>query len=462
MNRLLSSPSRATAVLPIALALLWMLTEAAFAAPPANGQVRFASAPQVVEETALETPAGKSPFTNDMDDGSELSFRTPAPIEQYLGAVPPPDPPPPQWGSLDQPLPQPPEIPTYNYLISAPPRGAIQPWPKPYERPIDDPDQLLFDHDRMNMPIDLYRPDGLAPPGVTGDHTLKTGRALFSYRYSVVGYQASLIGTHLATAGRVLQQFNNAPQQMYKQQHLMLLEYAPTDDLTMMAQLPIQENSINYLTSAGNTVHDANTQIGDISLWALYVLKRWKNQQIHANFGMSIPTNLVQTDNQFSVPGSVHLSYPIRIGSGSYELLPGLTYRGQTENWTWGVQSITTIPLGFNRYHYELGNQVDVNAWGFRRLSQRFAASARLHGMAWGNIRGMDPNLTPTLVETNAPSLQGGTRVDLLFGGQFYIPWVRVPGNWFSIESGFPIYQNLHGPQPRATWLLYGGWNMMW
>src|SRR5581483_4353361 len=120
-----------------------------------------------------------------------------------------------------------------------------------------------------------------------------------------------------------------------------------------------------------------------------------------------------------------------------------------------------TIRTGRNVYHYELGNQIDINAWAQRRVTKRLALSGRFHGMGWGNIRGADPNLTANLVETNAPNLQAGTRVDLLFGGNYYWPWMRVPGSYFSLESGFPIYQNLHGPQPRATWLLFGAWNMM-
>jgi hypothetical protein len=456
----------------LAASLAWLAFVCCLGAVPqrAQAQVRFAS--QATNPESKQSDRGLSseerddlriPAHRDSDRGDEDDFSPPMPVEKYLDAVPPPAPPPPQWGSLEQPLTSPPQYPTYNYIQAGPPRRVIQrEAPQIYDRPIGDPGRLSYDDDMLNMPINLYRPDGIAPPGVTGDFTLKTGHALFSYRYSVVGYQGNLIGSHLATAGRVLQQFNYAPTTMFRQQHLFLLEYGLTDDLTAMLQLPIQENSINYLTSAGGIVHDAYTQLGDISLWALYALKRWKTQQIHANLGISVPTNLLQTLNNFSLPGSVHLSYPMRVGSGSYELLPGLTYRGQTENWTWGMQSIVTIPLGFNRYSYELGNQIDLNAWAWRRLSRGFAASGRLHGMGWGNIRGMDPNLTPTLVETNAPGLQGGTRLDLLFGGQYYIPWKRVPGNWLSIESGFPIYQNLHGPQPRATWLLNAGWNMMW
>lgn len=462
--------------LPIAgsLALWLLLPGGAMAEQPPSAQVRFVSGQNTVstvDGAGLPDEEPDLPFDEDkrrrrfmygMDD-DEQSFDAPRSVESYLEAAPPPDPPASEWGSLEQPLRRPPRIPTYSYVQAGPPRRVIQrERSQIYERPIDDPDRLSFDDDMLDMPINLYRPDGLAPPGVIGDHTLKAGHALFTYRYGVVGYQGNQIGTHLATAGRVLQQFNYAPSTMYRQQHTFLLEYAPTDDLTTMLVLPIQVNSINYLTDSTRTVHDGFTQLGDVSLWALYALKRWKHQQIHANLGISIPTNLLQTDNEFSVPGSVHLSYPIRVGSGSYMLMPGLTYRGQTEKWTWGLQSIVTIPLGYNRYSYELGNQIDINGWVWRRLTERFAASTRLHGSGWGNIRGRDPNLTPTLVETNAPNLQGGTRLDLLFGGQYYWPWLRVPGNWFSLEAGFPIYQNLHGPQPRATWLLNGGWNMMW
>jgi hypothetical protein len=443
-----------------ALLLFCLVASRVTAGPPpvTNApQVRFAVAQQQDGDDATDTADERRAPSDDSFAG------VPQPIENYLDAVPPPIPAPPRWGSLEQPIRQPLQMPTYNYVQAGPPRRVIQREElQPYQRPAPDPDRLSFDDDMYNMPINLYRPDGIAPPGVTGDHLLKTGHALFSYRYSVVGYQASQTGVHLDPIGSVLNQFPYAPRRMYTQQHLFLFEYAPTDDLTVMLQLPIQENSIDYVLRDGSRLNDAYTQLGDISLWSLYSLWRSQNQQVHANLGISIPTNLLQTFDHFSMPGSVLLSYPIRIGSGSYDLRPGLTYRGQTERWTWGLQSIATIRTGYNRYGYELGNQIDINAWAWRRLSRGLAASARLHGMGWGNIRGMDANLDPTLVETNAPGLQGGTRVDLLFGGNYYWPWLRVPGSYFSLESGFPIYQNLHGPQPRATWLLNGAWNMMW
>lgn len=386
-------------------------------------------------------------------------------IEAYLDAVPPPDPSPPQWGSLEQPLRQPVTLPTYNYVLAAPPRLLVQQdRTQIYERPVADPEQVYAEDERYNLPIDLYRADGLAPPGMTGDHTLKSSHILMSYRYSVEGADGSLVGPHHVSTQRVLDQFALAPVRQFRQQHLLLVEYAPTDDLTLTSSLPFQVNSIDYTSTGRDLLNNGYTQLGDIQLSTLYVLRRWRRHQLHANFGMSIPINIFGGTlvNTLGPGGAPNLSYPLRSGSGSYDLLPGLTYRGQSDRWTWGLQSIATLRTGHNRYGYELGNRIDLNAWAWRRLTHGLAASARLHGMGWGNVRGMDPSLAPGLAETNVPGLQGGTRVDLLFGAQYYLPWVRVPGNWFSIESGFPIYQNLHGPQPRTTWLLYGGWNMMW
>lgn len=441
----------------ILLALLGQARIAAAQSPPIANALGFA---QDRRQSAGDSPLGSFSLDEPLPEPDFI----PRPPESYLSAAPPADPPPPQWGSLVDPVRQPLQMPTYNYLQAGPARLVVQrEWLQPYTRPVPDPDQLLVDDARLNMPIDLYRPDGLAPPGVVGDHTLKQSHALFSYRYSVVGFNGSQTGIHPVSTGQVLRQFPFAPTQEFRQQHLLLLEYATTDDFTWLARLPIYQNSIDYLQGSGGTYHSPYTQLGDVQFSALYVLKRWRHQQLHLNLSMSIPTNIFggALDNAplATVP---NLSYPIRSGTGSYDLLPGFTYRGQTERWTWGFQTIVDIPTGHNRYGYEVGNRIDLNAWLWRRWSQRFATSFRMEGQGWGNIRGFDRRLVPALAETNVPSLQGGTRLDVLFGLNYYVPWVRVPGNWFSIESGFPAYQNLHGPQPRATWLLNGGWNMMW
>ena len=388
---------------------------------------------------------------------------TPAGDAPYETAAPPPDPAPPNWGSLDQPVRGPLTLPVYEYELAGPPVGVLQRGGNQvYRRPVAERDDIVRDDSRINLAIDLYRPDGIAPIGVTGDHTLKNGTMLVSYRYSTTNYLGNLNGTHPLGNADVLARFPLAPTRERAQQHLMLIEYGLSDDFTFLAQLPIQEYGIDFINRTGGAARDVNTQLGDVNLSGLFVLKRWDRQQIHLNMGMSIPVGIINTLNNFPVFGQPRLSYPVRTSSGSYDLMPGLTYRGQTDRWTWGAQAIGTIRTGRNTYGYELGDMVDITAWTARRFSERWSGSARLDERIWTHIRGADPRLDPALTQVNVPSLQGGRRLDLLFGLNYYLPDGRFPGQRISVETGIPIYQSLHGPQLRARWLLTVGWNMIW
>ena len=275
-------------------------------------------------------------------------------LAEFEAAAPPPDPSPPKWGSLEQPVRGPLTLPTYEYVLAGPPRDILQyDDAQIYSRPVSDPNRLLRDDSRLNLAIDLYRPDGIAPIGMTGDHTLKAGTMLVSYRYNTTNYLGNLNGTHPLGNADVLAQFPLAPTRMRAQTHLMLLEYGLTDDFTILGQLPIQENSIDFISRAGTAARDPNTQLGDIKLSGLYVLKRWNRQQIHLNLGMNIPVGLINTLNNFPVFGAARLTYPVRTSSGSYALMPGLTYRGQPEFCTRRVQAMGTIRTGRNNNGYD-------------------------------------------------------------------------------------------------------------
>lgn len=387
----------------------------------------------------------------------------PGKIADYEAAAPPPDPSPPRWGSLEQPAPRPLTLPTYEYLLAGPPRNVLQyEDAQQYTRPLSDPRRLLRDDSRFNMPIDLYRPDGIAPIGMTGDHTLKASTMLISYRYNTTNYLGTLNGTHPLGNADVLGQYPLAPTRERAQTNLMLVEYAPTDDFTFLAQLPIQANAIDFISNTGGAARDTNTQFGDVKLSGLFVLKRWQRHQLHLNLGMSIPVGIINTLNNYPVFGAARFTYPVRTSSGSWDLMPGLTFRGQNEYWTWGVQAIGTIRTGRNTYGYELGDVVNLTPWLARRLNQRWSASTRLNEQIWTHIRGADPRLDPSLTPVNNPALQGGRRLDLLFGLNYYLPDGRFPGQRFAVETGIPIYQSLHGPQLRARWMLTVGWYMIW
>ncbi|HUY92956.1 MAG TPA: hypothetical protein VMV10_29775 [Pirellulales bacterium] len=425
-----------------------------FREPTVRGAERQARSPF---QAALSDEPASPPAFEQVPPGAPDRF---APYEK---AAPPPDPTAPNWGSLDQPVRRPLRLRVYEYLLAGPPVGILQrETTQILRRPVADPDRLLRDDVMINLPIDLYRPDGLAPIGVTGDHTLKNSTMLVSYRYSTTSFLGNLDGTHPLGTADVLARFPLAATRGRTRTHLMLVEYGLTDDFTILAKLPIEENSLDFVSQGGGASNDSNTQLGDVQLSGLLVLKRWDRQQIHLNLGMSIPVGIINTLNNYPVFGTGRFSYPVRTSSGSWDLMPGMTYRGQNERWTWGLQSIGTIRTGYNTYGYELGDAVDITGWAARRFSERWSGSVRLDEQIWTHIHGADSRLDPALTQVNQPNLQGGRMLDLLFGLNYYLPDGRFPGQRISVESGIPIYQSLHGPQLRARWLLTVGWNMIW
>ena len=154
------------------------------------------------------------------------------------------------------------------------------------------------------------------------------------------------------------------------------------------------------------------------------------------------------------------LPYPMQLGSGTFDLLPGITYLGQYNDMSWGSQLSGVVRLGENDRDYTLGDVLDITAWGAYDWFNWISTSARLDWQFWGNIDGADPALNPAVVPTGDPNLRGGNRLDLLFGLNFYASQGPrfTKGQRLAIEMGFPIYQALDGPQLETDFVLTAGW----
>lgn len=289
------------------------------------------------------------------------------------------------------------------------------------------------------------RPDGHAPIGVMGDHIHKEGEWMFSYRFMRMEMDGNRDGTDRLSPSEVLALgYMVTPTEMTMDMHMFGFMYAVSNDLTMMAMLPYVDISMDHLTGMGGTFTTTASGPGDFRLAGLYSLWEGERQRLHLNAGVSLPTGSINERDQTpaSMGNDVQLPYPMQLGSGTFDLLPGLTYNGQSDFWSWGAQFIQTIRIDENSRDYRLGNRSDATVWGARRLGNSLSLSARLAGARWGNIHGADPALNPTVVPTADPNLRGGERVDFSLGLNF-----SKAGHRLAIEVGEPIYQDLDGPQ---------------
>jgi len=381
-------------------------------------------------------------------------------LPRPLTAAPPPEPELPSWG--DYLAPSVPSIaPRFTeYTVIGPPVGIIQqPQGQDYRIAISDPGTLLDNDRQIGQVVNIFRPDGMAPIGVFGDHNLPAGTMHVSYRYLQNSYDQNYTGSQRISVGSVAAHYPYAPANGMSNSQVALIEYGVTTDLTLLAYLPFQHNEINYQTSS--TEYKATfTNPGDIRLMGLYVLNRGDRSQSHLNLGLSVPVGMLESQTVMPSPTAPNLPYQLRTSSGTYDMILGYTYRGQTDNWTWGAQGTGIVRTGKNTLGYELGNEVDFTSWLSRRLTDRWSTSARIDAHLMNQISGADTRLDPTLSPVNQTNSQGGRSINALLGMNFYLsrPESRVFEQRLFLEAGVPMYQTVNGPQLGISWILNAGW----
>jgi len=307
----------------------------------------------------------------------------------------------------------------------------------------------------------MPRPDGHAPLGVMGDHTHKAGEWMAAYRYARMRMDGNRSGHRGQDVGDVLQDFPVSPKDMDMEMHMFSAMYAPTDWVTLMVMIPWVELSMDHVTRTGLRFTTKSDGPGDLKLNGLFTLFENDTHHLHLNTGVSFPTGPIREQDGLPTPMGLmegRLPYPMQIGSGTFDLLPGMTYTGKTSWLSWGTQALGTVRLDDNKNDYRLGNRVDTTAWIAHPFSKWLSASARIAWHYWGNIQGRDDRLNPRAVPTSDPNRRGGNRVDLLGGVNIVVPLGPLGDHRFAAEAGFPVHQNLDGPQLETDWQFWVGW----
>ena len=309
----------------------------------------------------------------------------------------------------------------------------------------------------------LARPDGHAPIGVMGDHMHAAGEVMFSYRYERMRMDDNQDGTSRRTDADVLQDFIATPTDMDMEMHMFGVMYAPTDWLTLGAMLPYVRLQMDHVNRMGRSFVTHSDGPGDFKFTTLWKLFETEQHHLHLNLGMSFPTGGIRHSDQTPSPmggfANTTLPFPMQIGSGTYDTIPGLTYVGNSSRLSWGAQALGTIRADKNEAGWAQGNRADVSSWIAFPWSDWVSTSARISYHYWGNYRGDENRFPPTtVIPTADPNRRAGHRIDLHPGVNFYVPLGPLRKHRFSIEAGIPVYQWLDGPQLRTQWQIMAGW----
>ena len=323
--------------------------------------------------------------------------------------------------------------------------------------------------------------DSHAPIGVMGEHMHNKGEWMFSYRYMYMDMEDSRIGDDEVTPEFIATSVPNrffgtpgqpptlrvVPTEMSMHMHMFGAMYAPSDRVTLMAMLMYQEKSMNHITFAGpagttrlGTFTTETRGMGDTKLSGMIRLFENDTHHIHLNAGFSLPTgDNKKTDAVLTPMGTrpnLRLPYPMQLGSGTIDLLPGLTYTGKHEQFGWGAQYMATVRTGRDE-GYSLGDRHDLSSWFSYRWRPWISTSMRVAYYHEGQIDGIDPNIVAP-VQTADPDNQGGDVVNLYFGLNLAGQHGRLRGHRIAMEAGIPLHRDLNGPQLETDLTLTAGW----
>ncbi len=329
----------------------------------------------------------------------------------------------------------------------------------------------------------IVRADGHAPIGVMGEHMHKKGEWMLSYRYMQMGMEGNRIGTNSASptsiATTVPNRFFGAPGQpptlrvvptkMTMDMHMFGAMYAPNDNLTLMAMVNYLDKSMDHITfagGAGTTVLGGFTTkasgFGDVKVSGLYRLYDDETHHVHMNLGFSLPTGAIDKTGKILAPNGMtptpRLPYAMQLGTGTVDLLPGLTYTARADDWSWGAQYRAEMRLeNTNSEGYSLGDKHAVTAWVARQWQPWISTSLRVDAITQDAIEGIDPNIVAP-VQTADNANYGGQRIDVMFGVNLAGQKGMWRGHRLAMEIGMPIYQSTNGPQLETDYIFNLGW----
>lgn len=185
------------------------------------------------------------------------------------------------------------------------------------------------------------------------------------------------------------------------------------------------------------------------------------NHHAHINFNISIPTGSLSQTSQVLAPTgmmpNLRLPYPMQLGSGTFDALPGVTYTGNYRKLGWGGQYMSEIRMERNNSGYALGDKHTLTGWGSYEWAPWFSTSARILYKTQESIRGMDP-LISAPVQTAVPGFQGGQELGISVGFNLSGKHGILKGHRLAAEAIVPVYRRTNGPQLETDWRVVTGW----
>ena len=336
----------------------------------------------------------------------------------------------------------------------------------------------LAEHASMAMGTEIHSHP--LPTGLMFAHMLPArGDVMMNYRFQTMNQSGQMIDKdgRVHDAQVVSQACNPelcryVPSEMNMQMYMLDLMYAPKDWLTLMVMPQLMSMNMTFrdldgrpLPNPGEHEHAGSGGhrsggFGDTVIAALARLPQGRLANWHAGLGLSIPTGKVDLElrRMFKVDGGL-MHFDMQTGSGTWDLLPSLTYSAMRDQWSFGAQWSAIHRLGAkNASGYRLGDQQQLSTWLGYTATPALNFTARgtytYREKVDGDFNAYNARLGPM----DYPNNQGGSLLEAGFGASYTIPTNTLAGSQVSLEWLVPLHESPFGVQLEREPTLNASW----
>ena len=313
-----------------------------------------------------------------------------------------------------------------------------------------------------------------APIGVFGVDMPSAGRLVVSLLPSFARLQGNQIGTNSVTPQYIVTNIPSAytpvgthllrlvPDNLAIDSQALTIAYGYSNYLTLVAGTALVEKSVTMQAFKGLAgtiplgVSVGSTEgLGDSALAAIVRIYNDPVNRISLNMGLALPTGSTTDNISLLLPNNTIPEkrgfYAMQPGTGTVDALPGISYSGRIDVWSWGVAYRARLPLDNNAQGYHYGDLNELNAWGGYSWLPGLETTFRLNGTVQGAIQGSDPAIRG-YAQGSDPLYYGGRQISTYAGIIVSGRYFNLPAAQVGMEAGVPVYQQINGPQLARDW----------
>jgi hypothetical protein len=249
---------------------------------------------------------------------------------------------------------------------------------------------------------------GTTPAGIFGADMVCAGNFMLGYTTMFMHMEGNYIGTSQVSAQTIMNtpapggKYLVIPDTMDMRSHIIHGMVGITDWLNVMVMGSYQIKTMDMTTfsmkmpggvvgtSAASTEGFGDTMVN--TMWRLY---QDPVNHVHFNLGFNLPTgSTTETITMLSpMTGTfmnMRANYGMQLGTGTVDIMPGLTYTGHLNNWSWGAQWRSRVALDNNDQGYHWGDLHEFTAWGGYTWFPGVTTTIRLKGLIQDPIHGFN------------------------------------------------------------------------